>query len=66
MIYQEQADELVSYFMPIVRANAGESYTVVYDRARDTAFEHVVLLQRELKKLNISTPYWSKVLIELK
>lgn len=65
MTPQEQADELVAAFVPIVRAKMAEDYKAVYKRARAAAYEHVVLLQAELKKIRVHTPYWTKVKKEL-
>lgn len=65
MTPQEHADEIVSHFIPIVRAKMNEDYKAVYSRARSAAYEHVVLLQRELKKIGVQTPYWTKVKKEL-
>jgi hypothetical protein len=65
MTAQEQADELVATFLPLVRAKMTEDYKAVYRRARVAAYEHVVLLQAELKKLGVRTPHWTKVKKEL-
>lgn len=65
MTPQEQADELVAVFIPIVKAKMAEDYKAVYRRARVAAYEHVVLLQLEMRKLGIRTPHWTKVKKEL-
>lgn len=65
MTPQEQADELVAAFIPVVRAKMAEDYKAVYKRARAAAYEHVALMQKELKKIGVQTPYWTKVKKEL-
>ena len=65
MTHQEQADELISKFIPLVRAKMAEDYKAVYKRARSAAYEHVVLLQLEMKKMGVRTPHWTKVRKEL-